>query len=354
MEFFPTAEGYYDNIDKKYVYQYKDHLGNIRLSYAKNPATQVLTIIDENNYYPFGLKHKGYNDYVATSNKYKYNGKELQDELGLNFYDYGSRLYDPARVGWTTIDPLAEKMRRWSPYNYCFDNPLRFIDPDGMAPYDWKKDANGNMVFDPNLNSGNLLTQLKSGEKYIGATHTEKVSNDAGNYDLNYNADGSILSSDNYDASSDGLRIFGVGGDAVAGSGDLGSDRGSGSIQADTGDQGTLLDLGQMLGSLLMDGLMANPLTMSIGISLKYGDSKKESTTESTMSTSPEMINMQIQNYSTTDPIRGNDSQVHVGKPRDTSVLPSDSAMINTLNKQNYKAKMQEAQRKTLIYKQNH
>ncbi|MCC9020227.1 RHS repeat domain-containing protein [Flavobacterium lipolyticum] len=132
LEFFPTAEGYYDYIGKKYVYQYKDHLGNIRLSYAKNPATQVLTIIDENNYYPFGLKHNGYNDYVPTSNKYKYNGKELQDELQLNVYDYGARNYDPALGRWMNIDPLAEQSRRWSPYNYTYNNPNYFIDPDGM------------------------------------------------------------------------------------------------------------------------------------------------------------------------------------------------------------------------------
>ena len=134
LKFFPTAEGYVEPSGSsfKYVYQYKDHLGNVRLSYDKS-----LVIQEESNYYPFGLKQVGYNIVkIGVENKYKYNGKEFQDEIGLNMYDYGSRFYDPARSGWSNIDPLAEKMRRFTPYNYCFNNPLRFTDPDGMAPSD--------------------------------------------------------------------------------------------------------------------------------------------------------------------------------------------------------------------------
>ena len=70
LQYFPTSEGYVNFVidpvveDKgkySYVYNYTDHLGNIRLSYAKNPVGNVLTIVEENHYYPFGLKHRGYN-----------------------------------------------------------------------------------------------------------------------------------------------------------------------------------------------------------------------------------------------------------------------------------------------------
>ena len=85
LQFFPTAEGYVKNSvinsanNYSYVFNYTDHLGNIRLSYSdadKNGTIATTEIIEENNYYPFGLKHSGYNEYPATSNKYKYNSKE--------------------------------------------------------------------------------------------------------------------------------------------------------------------------------------------------------------------------------------------------------------------------------------
>ncbi|MES2573773.1 MAG: RHS repeat-associated core domain-containing protein [Bacteroidota bacterium] len=136
LKFFSQPEGYVEPSGSsfKYVYQYKDHLGNVRLSYGDSNNDEAITnseIIEESNYYPFGLKHNGYNPYTPTNNKYKFNGKELQDELQLGMYTYGFRDYDPAIGRWIVIDPLAEKSRRWSPYNYCVDNPVRFIDPDG-------------------------------------------------------------------------------------------------------------------------------------------------------------------------------------------------------------------------------
>jgi RHS repeat-associated protein len=90
--------------------------------------------VDGNDYYPFGMNHlKSGTSFFGTSSykNYKYNGKELQ-ESGM--YDYGARFYMPDLGRWGVVDPLAEMMRRHSPYNYVFNNPINFVDPDGRAP----------------------------------------------------------------------------------------------------------------------------------------------------------------------------------------------------------------------------
>jgi len=89
-------------------------------------------VIAEQSYYPFGLTFNSYSRENSIYNKYQFNGKEIQNELGLGWNDFGARMYMSDIGRWGVVDPLAEKMRRHSPYNYCFDNPIRFIDPDGM------------------------------------------------------------------------------------------------------------------------------------------------------------------------------------------------------------------------------
>ncbi|AFD06646.1 RHS repeat-associated core domain protein [Solitalea canadensis DSM 3403] len=127
LDFVQTEEGRAISTGGSYKYEYNlsDHLGNVRVSFDKTGLLQ------EDEYYAFGLRKSVFN---GSSNLYLYNGKELQSEL--NQYDYGARFYDPVLGRWNVVDPLSEKMRRHSPYNYAFDNPVRFIDPDGMGPQD--------------------------------------------------------------------------------------------------------------------------------------------------------------------------------------------------------------------------
>jgi RHS repeat-associated protein len=138
----------------RYEFNVTDHLGNVRavisdlnsdkiLNFTNNATTHE--IINSFAQYPFGMamaNDGAFNNTLTPDTKYRYNGKELNEDLGLNMYlsrakerdDYGARFYDPSVGRFTTVDPLAEKMPSWSPYNYTFNNPLRFIDPDGQEP----------------------------------------------------------------------------------------------------------------------------------------------------------------------------------------------------------------------------
>jgi RHS repeat-associated protein len=120
LQFITTSEGYVKHTAGvySYVFNYTDHLGNVRLSYGLN--ANVLTIFEESNYYPFGLKHKGYNsNNLQPSYKYRFQGQERQDELGLNWDSFKWRNYDMAIGRFMSIDPLAEDYTYNSPYAFA-------------------------------------------------------------------------------------------------------------------------------------------------------------------------------------------------------------------------------------------
>jgi RHS repeat-associated protein len=170
--FFPHPEGYLEPSSSeifKYIYQYKDHLGNIRLSY-KDGANGV-EIVEENNYYPFGLKHEGYNGSInGTDHKYGFGGKEENKELDLEWLDFGARNYDPSIGRWMNLDPLAEIAYDRTPYHFVSNNPINRIDPNGLTDYKINKETGETtQVGDPNDDPDRILKTNSDGSvKYYG------------------------------------------------------------------------------------------------------------------------------------------------------------------------------------------
>ena len=106
-------------------YYVTDHLGSTRMVVDGNDSIKEVI-----NYYPFGAVYSDAGTADALQ-RYKYNGKELDRMHGLNQYDYGARNYDPLMCRFTQMDPLAENYYNVSPYAYCANNPVMFIDEHG-------------------------------------------------------------------------------------------------------------------------------------------------------------------------------------------------------------------------------
>ncbi|MDH5599252.1 MAG: RHS repeat-associated core domain-containing protein, partial [Cyclobacteriaceae bacterium] len=134
LDFLQHTEGRYLFTTSAYQYNLTDHLGNVR---ATVDATG--TVVQRDDYYPFGLTFNSYTS--GTENLYKYNGKEEQKETG--WLDYGARMYDAALGRWNHIDPLAEKFYDWTPYNYTYNNPIRYIDLFGLEGEDPNEEEQG-------------------------------------------------------------------------------------------------------------------------------------------------------------------------------------------------------------------
>ena len=131
-----TAEGYVTLADKKYHYFLQDHQGNNRVV-----VDAAGTVEEVNHYYPFG------GTFASSGNvqPYKYSGKEYDDQNGVNWYNYGARMYDVATGRFTTVDPMAESAYSGSPYAYCLNNPVKLVDPTGCFA-STHTDSLGNVV----------------------------------------------------------------------------------------------------------------------------------------------------------------------------------------------------------------
>ena len=175
-----TGEGYISLSDKKYHYYLQDHQGNNRVVADKDGNVE-----ETNHYYPFG------GVFASSQNvqPYKYNGKELDTKKGLNWYDYGAREYDAVLGRFTTMDPMAEKYYAVSPYTYCVNNPIKFVDPTGMLTESpqtgsirlsfWDKIKNAfNDLFSFTVDISSEEAKQKTAQKYNRQMSTLQSLND--------------------------------------------------------------------------------------------------------------------------------------------------------------------------------
>ena len=174
-----TEVGYVSLTDGKYHYYLKDHQGNNRVV-----VDEEGTVEEVNDYYAFG-------GLMSTSSRqsvqpYKYNGKELDRKGGLDWYDYGARMYDAVLGRWHAVDPMSEKYYGVSPYLYCANNPILLVDPNGMWPT-WRGIRNGlNNALNTTLSFTNGAVRAVTDNILLGSTSLREtgIYSSAGAYNV--------------------------------------------------------------------------------------------------------------------------------------------------------------------------
>lgn len=219
-----NGDGYLDCSEQDFRYFVRDYQGNIRTVYGsalKNlkfieidkPPRHLATVpfdwfdrgdmqyielqktvtYQRMQYYPFGLPYEAH--YQPEEQPYKYGGKEFIELHGYDSYDFDARMYYPALCRFMTMDLLCEKYYSISPYAYCNNNPVNYVDPDGR---DWYIDDTNAILYDPELSEKTKHKLLQEGQRYLGATYQSK--DRQGNVTTNYRKDGSIIFTNEKDA----------------------------------------------------------------------------------------------------------------------------------------------------------
>jgi len=219
LMYIHTDEGRIRYVSGSYKYDYylKDHLGNTRVVFADEDANGTPELLQVDGYYPFGMR-LGEANRVSIGGKtteYMYNGKELQEDFNLDWYDYGARFYDPVIVRTTTQDPMAETFYSESPYSFMGNNPIINTDPTGMvySPY---YDENGDFlgVDEKGFAGQVMVTSADAYKNADGSVNSKSVgeSSDTKSFDdagLTKGAQGRVLTDIVNKSLNDGNNIKG-------------------------------------------------------------------------------------------------------------------------------------------------
>jgi hypothetical protein len=167
----PEGRATYSNNTWQYEFFYTDHLGNTRASFSNDG--QNLVVKDISDFDPTGISLKGIGIENTTENRFKYQNKESLALFGLSgVNDFGARYADKTINRWWGGDILSEQMRRYTPYNINFNNPLRFIDTDGMSPDDVILGVSNFKVLSKNLYESKDVT-LKITLTVVNSTNSD-------------------------------------------------------------------------------------------------------------------------------------------------------------------------------------
>jgi len=148
-------------------YELSNHLGNVLavISDKKilNGTTFEADIVSANDYYPFGMTIES-RSFSSEEYRFGFNGKENDKDFGEGHVDFGARIYDSRTTRWLSQDPLAYEMPAWSPYNFGYDNPIKFLDPDGRKPMGDYYDRKGNKTGTDGKNDGKAYIENQDGD----------------------------------------------------------------------------------------------------------------------------------------------------------------------------------------------